>query len=258
MSTVPSYDPTPPPPDTEPRRWWGRHLQEVRWQAELARLLVDPVFAGREVPYGDSGPVMLIPGFLAGDASLGVMGSWLRRIGHRPHQSGILVNVDCSDRALDTSKAGPRASPPAAAGGSRSLATAAAGTSPRRSPTGVPTSSSASSRSARALDTPFDISLPTQAAVRAVRWVHVRTTDRVARNGCFTDTCRCRFARDYAAAFPAESPSRRSTHARTASSGGRRAACPTPATWRSPAATSGWPSIARPTARSPRRSPYGP
>jgi hypothetical protein len=75
MSAVPSYDPTPPPPDAEPRRWWGRHLREVRWQAELARLLVDPVFAGHEVPRGDGGPVMLIPGFLAGDVSLSVMGA---------------------------------------------------------------------------------------------------------------------------------------------------------------------------------------
>src|SRR5215210_4427194 len=80
--------------------WWGRHLHELRWQAELARLVVDPVFHGRGVPRGDGRPVLLIPGFLAGDGSLSVMAGWLDRIGYRAHASGILLNVDCSDRAL--------------------------------------------------------------------------------------------------------------------------------------------------------------
>src|SRR3954469_9101124 len=81
-------------------RWWGRHLHELRWQAELARLLVDPVYRGQGVPRGDGGPVLLIPGFLAGDASLQVMREWLPRVGPRPPLSGIRVNVDCSTRCL--------------------------------------------------------------------------------------------------------------------------------------------------------------
>src|SRR3954453_15334624 len=88
----------PDPPVAD--RWWGRHLQEMRWQAELARLLVNPVYRGEGVPHGDGGPVLLIPGFLAGDNSLSVMAGWLRRIGHRPRASGIRFNVDCSNRAL--------------------------------------------------------------------------------------------------------------------------------------------------------------
>jgi pimeloyl-ACP methyl ester carboxylesterase len=206
MAAVPSYDPTPPPPDAEARRWWGRHLHEVRWQAELARLLVDPVFAGHRVPHGDGGPVMLIPGFLAGDMSLSVMGSWLRRIGHRPHDSGIRVNVDCSDRALDSLE---RRAERFAARSDRRLALIGhsrgghfAKALAHRRPDLVERVVSLGA----GLDTPFDISIPTQAAVRAVRWVHLRTTDRVARNGCFTETCRCRFAHDYAAAFPTEIP----------------------------------------------------
>ena len=91
----------PAAPPAEPRRWWGRHLAEVRWQAELARLLVDPVFRGIGVPHGDGAPAILIPGFLAGDQSLGVMQGWLERIGYDAHASGILFNVDCSDRALE-------------------------------------------------------------------------------------------------------------------------------------------------------------
>jgi len=36
--------------------------------------------------------------------------------------------------------------------------------------------------------------------------LYAYTSDRVARNGCLTDTCRCRFARDYAGDFPARVP----------------------------------------------------
>src|SRR4051794_41861867 len=82
-------------PIVEPR-WWGRHLHELRWQAELGRLLVDPVYRGHGVPRGDGGPVLLIPGFLAGDSSLQIMREWLGRMGHRPYQSRIRLNVDCS------------------------------------------------------------------------------------------------------------------------------------------------------------------
>ena len=63
--------------------------------------MLDPVYAGRGVPRGDGGPVLLIPGFLAGDSSMAVMAGWLERMGHPPHRSGIGWNVDCSDRALD-------------------------------------------------------------------------------------------------------------------------------------------------------------
>src|SRR5918998_1346269 len=76
-------------------RWWGRHVQELRWQAELARLLVDPVYRGVGVPHGDGSPVLLVPGFLAGDETLRVLGGWLERIGYDGRRSGIHLNVDC-------------------------------------------------------------------------------------------------------------------------------------------------------------------
>jgi len=69
--------------------WWGTHLRELRWQAELARLLADPVWRGHGLPRGDGGPVLLIPGFLAGDQSLSVLATFLRRIGHAPRRAGI-------------------------------------------------------------------------------------------------------------------------------------------------------------------------
>jgi pimeloyl-ACP methyl ester carboxylesterase len=74
---------------------WG----ELRYSAELARLLADPYWRSprrRE----HAAPVLLIPGFMAGDASLALMRSWLRRRGHPVAMSGILANVDCAGRAL--------------------------------------------------------------------------------------------------------------------------------------------------------------
>jgi pimeloyl-ACP methyl ester carboxylesterase len=65
---------------------------------ELASLLRHPVY--RDPPAApESLPVMLIPGFLTGDAQLATLGSWLRRCGHRTHRSGIRLNIDCSAAA---------------------------------------------------------------------------------------------------------------------------------------------------------------
>jgi pimeloyl-ACP methyl ester carboxylesterase len=203
-----AFDPTPPDGETQAagRRWWGRHVRELRWQGELARLLVDPVFRGEGVPHGDGAPVLLIPGFLAGDESLRVLGGWLERIGYDARRSGIHLNVDCSNRAVDRleerlehteRETGRRV---ALLGHSRGAHFAKA--LARRRPELV---SQAVSLGA-GLDSPFDISLPTKAAVAAVRAVHGRTTDRATRHGCLTDTCGCRFARDYAAPFPQSVP----------------------------------------------------
>ena len=67
---------------------------------EWSALLRDPVFRGRGVPRGDGRPVMLIPGFLSGDWSLRVMQSWLDRVGYKCYMSGILFNVQHSERML--------------------------------------------------------------------------------------------------------------------------------------------------------------
>ncbi|MGI8610272.1 MAG: alpha/beta hydrolase-fold protein [Candidatus Dormibacteria bacterium] len=70
---------------------------EGRAWVEYAQLRRSPVFAGVDVPPGDGRPVMLIPGFLAGDTSLDVMRGWLRRNGYRPLRSGINLNVFSSE-----------------------------------------------------------------------------------------------------------------------------------------------------------------
>lgn len=67
---------------------------------ELSALLRDPVFRGRGLPRGDGRPVLLVPGFLSGDWSLRIMQGWLGRIGYRPFMSGILFNVQHSERLL--------------------------------------------------------------------------------------------------------------------------------------------------------------
>jgi pimeloyl-ACP methyl ester carboxylesterase len=74
---------------------WG----ELRYGGELARLL-----AGREFHAvqrrADAQPVLLIPGFMAGDASLTVLRHWLRRRGHRVRMSGIRANVGCAEQLV--------------------------------------------------------------------------------------------------------------------------------------------------------------
>jgi triacylglycerol lipase len=73
---------------------------EFRFWPELAGLLTDPLFWAPRHRRSRQ-PVLLIPGFLAGDASLTVMAGWLRRRGHRVRTSGIRLNVGCSGRDLD-------------------------------------------------------------------------------------------------------------------------------------------------------------
>jgi triacylglycerol lipase len=74
---------------------WG----ELRYGAELAHLLASREFQAVERRDG-APPVLLIPGFMAGDASLAVMRGWLRRRGHRVRMSGIRTNVGCAEEIV--------------------------------------------------------------------------------------------------------------------------------------------------------------
>ncbi len=74
------------------------HL-ESRFALEAAALFRDPVWHGVGMPAGEGRPVMLVPGFLAGDGSLGPMTRWLRALGYRTKSAGIRANVDCSEAA---------------------------------------------------------------------------------------------------------------------------------------------------------------
>ncbi len=74
---------------------------EGRFAAEYVNLIRDPVFYGRGVARGDGRPVLLIPGFMAGDASLLTLRSWLLRLDYRPQLSGIKFNVRYSEVTLE-------------------------------------------------------------------------------------------------------------------------------------------------------------
>jgi triacylglycerol lipase len=44
--------------------------------------------------------VLLVPGFMAGDRTLGLMTQWLRRAGYRTRSAGTRFNVDCAGATL--------------------------------------------------------------------------------------------------------------------------------------------------------------
>ena len=68
---------------------------------EAASLVRSGVWRGEGVTDGRGQPVLLIPGFLAGDGSLSMLTHWLRRTGYHTRKAGIRVNVDCSGRSLE-------------------------------------------------------------------------------------------------------------------------------------------------------------
>jgi triacylglycerol lipase len=72
---------------------------ELRYGFEFARLVGDPTFLhpGRQA---DAPPVLLVPGFMAGDTSMAVLRGWLRRRGSRTSSAGIRLNIDCAERAV--------------------------------------------------------------------------------------------------------------------------------------------------------------
>ncbi|HKV54068.1 MAG TPA: alpha/beta hydrolase [Candidatus Binataceae bacterium] len=76
-------------------------LSEFRAVGEFAR------FAGHAWTWRLGGraanprSILLIPGFLAGDATLYPFANWLRSRGHQVYFSGILANTECPKRAMD-------------------------------------------------------------------------------------------------------------------------------------------------------------
>jgi triacylglycerol lipase len=73
--------------------------RESRMGLEWAALRRSDVFRGAGVPDGGGRGVLLIPGFLAGDGSLGTMTQWLRAAGYRTKRAGIRSNIACSEVA---------------------------------------------------------------------------------------------------------------------------------------------------------------
>ncbi len=73
----------------------GRH---VLWVAGDRRR---PAWSYADRPTGFREPVVLVPGFMAGDLSLRLMAQALRRRGHRTYRSLIHANVGCTAVAAD-------------------------------------------------------------------------------------------------------------------------------------------------------------
>jgi pimeloyl-ACP methyl ester carboxylesterase len=76
---------------------------ELRYGGELARLLAERALAGEPLRgrrHERPQPVMLIPGFMAGDSSLAVMRAWLRRRGHAVAMSGLRLNAGCAEQIV--------------------------------------------------------------------------------------------------------------------------------------------------------------
>src|SRR5436309_14194322 len=79
----------------------GGLWREGRTGLELAALLRHPDFRRPAPHVGWGRPVLLVPGVLAGDESLGVLAGWLRRSGFAPGGAGMRLNAGCFTAALD-------------------------------------------------------------------------------------------------------------------------------------------------------------
>jgi pimeloyl-ACP methyl ester carboxylesterase len=73
---------------------WRESLFALDWWA----LRSAPVYYGCGVEHGNGEPVVVVPGFLASDASLMELYGWLARIGYRPYFSRIGCNADCPNQ----------------------------------------------------------------------------------------------------------------------------------------------------------------
>ena len=70
---------------------------EGRVYLEYLRLIRDPVFRGVDVPAGRRKPLLLIPGFLAGDWTVRTPLDWLKRVGYRARAGGVALNITYSE-----------------------------------------------------------------------------------------------------------------------------------------------------------------
>jgi triacylglycerol lipase len=78
--------------------YWRLAVACPDYLLHLGALLRDPVYLGQEGPRGNNQPILLIPGFLAGDWTLWTMAGWLHRLGYRAYFSGLDWNVDCPNQ----------------------------------------------------------------------------------------------------------------------------------------------------------------
>lgn len=75
-----------------------RFRREARMFGELRALQRSGLLEEPRTNAGDGMAVLLVPGLLAPDRSLGLMARYLKRHGFSPRRAGIASNVDCSER----------------------------------------------------------------------------------------------------------------------------------------------------------------
>jgi triacylglycerol lipase len=73
---------------------------EGRMGFEAAGLLRSDTWREAGTLDGGGRCVLLVPGFMAGDRTLGLMTHWLRRAGYRTRSAGTRSNVDCAGATL--------------------------------------------------------------------------------------------------------------------------------------------------------------
>jgi pimeloyl-ACP methyl ester carboxylesterase len=185
----------------DPARWNGDHLAEFRWQLELYRLLADPVFRGVGVPHGDGRPVILMPGFGAGDQTLLALAAWLRRIGYRPSTCGFVTNTGCSDRAVDRVERRLRSAHLRSGRRIALVGHSRGGHYARALAHRHPELVSHAVSLGAGLQQMLAVSRPTELAAAGARRILIHS-GRARAPGCLTEACSCRFGRDFVARFP--------------------------------------------------------
>jgi triacylglycerol lipase len=80
-------------------------LGEARVFGEYLRFRGDAALDGDRSRHANWRPILLIPGFMAGDASLFPLGARLRSQGHRVFYAGIWMNADCPAKTLERLRA---------------------------------------------------------------------------------------------------------------------------------------------------------
>ena len=84
-----------------PKLGLSQILGETRLLGEYLRFRGDSMVGSLRKSHPEWRPVLLIPGFMAGDASLFPLGSRLRSEGHRVFYAGIWMNADCPAKTLE-------------------------------------------------------------------------------------------------------------------------------------------------------------
>jgi triacylglycerol lipase len=150
----------------------------------------------------DHPPVLLVPGFMAGDASLRVLAGWLRRRGARVAPAGIVLNADCAERAVTRIEARARALAERAGRRVVLIGQSRGGALARVAAVRNPSSVSAVVMLGSPVVAPLEIGSTTLAALRSVARLGDLGVPGMLSTECRDGACCERYRRDLAVATP--------------------------------------------------------